>query len=153
MGNCLPRYPRRRNYATEQPHWRHHGPRCIPSAPRWVSEEDISDHSGKFLPPTQTHRAGHEWKKEQVEFEDCPICLEKMTDTTMNMVLTRCAHLFHTPCILMWLDDRDTCPLCNGRVPEERGIDVVKPWIAKSWRKLTNIERKKLIRGVLYSCQ
>ena len=45
-----------------------------------------------------------------VEGEDCPICMETL-DT--NVIVTHCAHKFHSNCLMEWNRQNTTCPLCR----------------------------------------
>lgn len=65
------------------------------------------------------------------EYENCSICLnstEKMSKWTRlskglstvemepeNITLS-CHHVFHTPCIMKWLQKHDTCPNCRTKI-------------------------------------
>ena len=43
----------------------------------------------------------------------CPICLE---DYVSGATLRRlhCSHQFHKPCLDKWLEQKATCPICQG---------------------------------------
>ncbi|KAI9120353.1 hypothetical protein K1719_007386 [Acacia pycnantha] len=47
---------------------------------------------------------------------NCTICLE---DFSVDSEATRmpCLHLFHSKCIINWLENRNTCPLCRFQMP------------------------------------
>ena len=45
--------------------------------------------------------------------EDCPICLEKITEDKAS--LQGCVHVFHLNCIKKWLERNRTCPVCRKR--------------------------------------
>lgn len=50
---------------------------------------------------------------------ECLICQENMRQREQRTLLT-CGHSFHTECIMCWLPDHQTCPVCreNVRVAE-----------------------------------
>ena len=54
-------------------------------------------------------------EREEIEEEEedtCPICLEKLSDTTNGQVVeTRCGHTFHKNCIENISGNR--CPICR----------------------------------------
>ena len=43
------------------------------------------------------------------EISDCTICLE----SEGTMIPTVCGHNFHTNCLMEWLKDHDSCPVCR----------------------------------------
>eukprot|EP00002_Diphylleia_rotans_P025955 TRINITY_DN5151_c0_g1_i1.p1 TRINITY_DN5151_c0_g1~~TRINITY_DN5151_c0_g1_i1.p1 ORF type:complete len:451 (+),score=70.51 TRINITY_DN5151_c0_g1_i1:69-1421(+) len=45
------------------------------------------------------------------EFQNCPVCLDKMDPATDPVLVTICNHLFHTNCLSKWQDD--SCPVCR----------------------------------------
>ena len=46
------------------------------------------------------------------ESDDCCICYEPLKDgVTMEL---ECHHRVHTPCGIMWLKQKQSCPLCRG---------------------------------------
>ncbi|XP_033113391.1 RING finger protein 24-like [Anneissia japonica] len=54
--------------------------------------------------------------------DSCPVCLEDFTPGE-KLGQTPCHHTFHLHCISTWLQQRNTCPICNARprpVPTER---------------------------------
>ena len=47
----------------------------------------------------------------------CTICLERMyINDTQYIFATDCDHYFHTKCIVKWLKDNNTCPICRNRI-------------------------------------
>jgi hypothetical protein len=48
----------------------------------------------------------------------CPICLSNYLDTPEEQVCgspnPKCTHMFHTDCILKWLEQKPTCPCCRA---------------------------------------
>ncbi|KAF2499627.1 putative SNF2 family helicase [Lophium mytilinum] len=54
--------------------------------------------------------------------EDCPVCL----DTFKDPVITKCAHVFCTPCIERVIDTQHRCPMCRAEL-DALGTTTVKP--------------------------
>lgn len=51
------------------------------------------------------------------EGEKCAICLGEMLDAGVECVLlTQCGHAFHRICLIWWLNDHFTCPMCRQRI-------------------------------------
>jgi len=48
--------------------------------------------------------------------EDCPICLHPLRGTSSVRQLRACGHVFHRPCVDLWLLRSADCPLCKVRV-------------------------------------
>jgi hypothetical protein len=44
--------------------------------------------------------------------EECVICIEKMNQGSKKYKLY-CNHCYHKKCIITWLIEKPTCPLCN----------------------------------------
>merc|ERR1712013_846287 len=47
---------------------------------------------------------------------ECPICYEPLFDIGGVIAKAACGHRFHRDCILEWLRNHRTCPLCRHRV-------------------------------------
>ena len=50
----------------------------------------------------------------------CPICLEPLSDGREDAVLQMpCAkqHMFHRACLVQWLNDNNSCPVCRHCLP------------------------------------
>ncbi|GMH30229.1 hypothetical protein Nepgr_032072 [Nepenthes gracilis] len=52
-------------------------------------------------------------KGDDEDGEECAICIDEIDDGGA-CVETSCRHLFHLPCILRWLADNESCPLCRS---------------------------------------
>ncbi|XP_030519407.1 E3 ubiquitin-protein ligase SGR9, amyloplastic-like [Rhodamnia argentea] len=48
----------------------------------------------------------------------CCICLEELNGVDKVMEIP-CSHLFHSKCIVKWLERTDSCPLCRSKVEVE----------------------------------
>lgn len=59
--------------------------------------------------------------------EDCPICF----DTYKDPVITKCAHIFCTPCLERVIELQGKCPMCRAEL-ESFGSTTVKPAIETS---------------------
>jgi len=44
--------------------------------------------------------------------KDCAICMEDLT--SVDLMITRCGHQFHSTCMITHLKRQDNCPLCRG---------------------------------------
>ncbi|GJN03719.1 hypothetical protein PR202_ga21195 [Eleusine coracana subsp. coracana] len=47
---------------------------------------------------------------------DCAICLQDLPPASQALMLP-CSHLYHSSCIVPWLQRRNSCPLCRSRLP------------------------------------
>ena len=59
--------------------------------------------------------------------EDCPICF----DTYKDPVITKCAHIFCTPCLERVIELQGRCPMCRAEL-ESFGSTTVKPAVETS---------------------
>jgi len=44
-----------------------------------------------------------------IKEEDCPICLNNLK----NPAHLPCGHAFHSDCILNWIENKKSCPICR----------------------------------------
>ena len=49
---------------------------------------------------------------------ECSICQEDF-QAGANVVKLPCRHLYHTDCVIHWLETNNTCPLCRLELPKE----------------------------------
>ena len=49
---------------------------------------------------------------------DCCICMSKMESGEKLIKWTKCNHIFHSHCILDWIPEKPSCPLCREPLPE-----------------------------------
>ena len=58
---------------------------------------------------------------------DCPICFEKIEDTTSNSVSTNCGHRFHCTCFVLLFknrcNDEIKCPICRVELLPSKSDD------------------------------
>lgn len=50
---------------------------------------------------------------ERVTGMDCPICLTELSTAVSRMEL-RCSYLFHKVCVMKWLKENNSCPICRA---------------------------------------
>lgn len=47
---------------------------------------------------------------------ECTICLEDLGEKVSCRVFPNCKHIFHTHCIINWLEINQTCPICRTQL-------------------------------------
>ncbi|KAL1206480.1 E3 ubiquitin-protein ligase BIG BROTHER [Cardamine amara subsp. amara] len=45
---------------------------------------------------------------------DCPICLTELSSEMSRMELP-CSHVFHSECVVKWLNNSTSCPICRAQ--------------------------------------
>lgn len=50
--------------------------------------------------------------------KQCPVCMKEFEENDNGKQLP-CQHLFHTSCILPWLNITNTCPVCRDELPTD----------------------------------
>ena len=45
--------------------------------------------------------------------KQCSICLSEIKENK-NVCITECMHEYHTSCLLKWLVNNETCPICRN---------------------------------------
>eukprot|EP00347_Sterkiella_histriomuscorum_P012527 403368233 len=55
---------------------------------------------------------------EEVETPLCTICQENLPIGEKAMIIP-CGHIFHPDCVLPWLKDHNTCPVCRYELPSD----------------------------------
>ncbi|MCO5602396.1 hypothetical protein L7F22_056527 [Adiantum nelumboides] len=53
----------------------------------------------------------------QLEYT-CGICLEDLSSEDKVFLFPNCIHFFHVPCVLKWLSNNASCPICRKMVIE-----------------------------------
>jgi hypothetical protein len=43
----------------------------------------------------------------------CPICLDDMMERVDELLKLKCPHIYHMNCILEWLENKTSCPVCR----------------------------------------
>jgi hypothetical protein len=76
----------------------------------------------KNLPLTQVMKDRLRLMKLNVEMmceqPSCPICSDDYT-LAEEIVRLPCAHVFHHPCVMPWLESKKTCPICRFEFKNE----------------------------------
>jgi hypothetical protein len=67
----------------------------------------------------------------------CSICQVNLEEGERVRAISKCQHLFHSPCLEPWLDSHNTCPLCRITITE-----TVTPTNAYLTNLLTFIEER-----------
>ncbi|PKI75121.1 hypothetical protein CRG98_004456 [Punica granatum] len=52
------------------------------------------------------------------DLESCPICLDDMAGCNLELLKMPCQHVFHSLCIVRWLETTNSCPLCRCRLED-----------------------------------
>ncbi|BFY99030.1 hypothetical protein BsWGS_02070 [Bradybaena similaris] len=47
--------------------------------------------------------------------DTCPVCLDEFKSGE-KLAICQCKHGFHSRCLLLWLEQRNTCPMCKAPV-------------------------------------
>ena len=55
-------------------------------------------------------------KYDDPDREDCIICSNNDIFTYKSWIKLGCSHYFHKHCIDIWLEDKDSCPICKQDV-------------------------------------
>lgn len=76
------------------------------------------------------------------EFKEgmCAVCLSEFKEGDEVRVLPQCAHLFHVPCIDMWLYSHSSCPLCRAEMTIPRRLHVAASMLDSSGGRLPELE-------------
>ncbi|CAN8065593.1 unnamed protein product [Agarophyton chilense] len=57
-------------------------------------------------------------KNEKGQLSSCPICTEQFELRQVARKLP-CAHVFHSDCVIPWLKQHCTCPMCRRELPTD----------------------------------
>lgn len=53
-------------------------------------------------------------KRKKPNSEMCAICLKCINNHNRFLENKYCSHIFHHDCIMKWLEEKDTCPMCRS---------------------------------------
>ncbi|XP_037302793.1 E3 ubiquitin-protein ligase RNF181-like [Manduca sexta] len=80
------------------------------------------------LPPPASREAVGQIPEVTIDSNDksCPICLKKFQVGDKGKQMP-CHHIFHTTCILTWLERTNSCPFCRYELPtDNEGYEAFK---------------------------
>ena len=60
----------------------------------------------------------HSCKFDQA-LNDCPICMDSLTDNFDNPYILKCGHGFHSKCIFQYLQSNYKCPICKVSIGDQ----------------------------------
>jgi hypothetical protein len=86
----------------------HHPPRRRSIDPRRRSIDPAPAASIEAVPTVEVSEPG----------ETCTICKEDLPLAAAARRLP-CRHLYHSPCIVSWLELRNSCPICRCHLPSD----------------------------------
>jgi hypothetical protein len=59
--------------------------------------------------------------------EECPICAEEFEMDCIVVKLPNCGHIFHSHCVVDWLNRKCTCPVCRFEYPtDDHGFEKAR---------------------------
>lgn len=78
--------------------------------------------------PPATDEALHNLARKPVDKEmlssearaECPICIDDLKEGDMAVLLP-CKHWFHEECVVLWLKEHNTCPICRSAIEKREG--------------------------------
>ncbi|KAK1355448.1 hypothetical protein POM88_048704 [Heracleum sosnowskyi] len=78
----------------------------------------VKNNSEKFIKSLKIKRTTSAFLKrvEKVE-EPCSICHIDF-DVNQKICILECGHMFHESCIVEWVREKNTCPLCRRKLYE-----------------------------------
>ncbi|KAL6336382.1 hypothetical protein AAG906_014554 [Vitis piasezkii] len=82
-----------------------------------VVTTSMQDEAMKIVPATKS--SIDKLEKVKMKLDDrCSICLEEFTSGMEEVARMPCSHVYHTPCIVKWLEYNHLCPLCRFEMPK-----------------------------------
>jgi transmembrane E3 ubiquitin-protein ligase len=58
------------------------------------------------------------------EQRECVICMSQIYDQYKTYMVTPCGHVFHTRCLVRWMEVKLECPTCRAALPEVDDDDL-----------------------------
>jgi len=88
---------------------------AISSLRRTLITKELKTERGRLV--TKVDECGYRWGEDESVLE-CPVCTEelKCDDEALEMP---CLHLFHSSCLLPWLNTHNNCPVCRFQLPTD----------------------------------
>ncbi|KAI8915625.1 hypothetical protein EDD86DRAFT_966 [Gorgonomyces haynaldii] len=83
------------------------------------------DSGKKGPPPASKHFRMNLEKKRPSQDATCAICQDDFEHLATHLP---CSHVFHSSCILPWLQLHNTCPVCRVEFPTEEPEDDEGEW-------------------------
>lgn len=80
--------------------------------------------TGKILSLRERYATSAESTRKNNSFSKmakCALCLEERSETSATI----CGHLFCWTCILDWLDQKEECPVCRGRISKSTVVFLI----------------------------
>ena len=84
-------------------------------AQKGVAPDEQAAQSAATPVPSRDSRAPQAPASPRTEAQECPICLESLTETGATMLTTSCGHQFCASCLRAATARSAACPLCRGR--------------------------------------
>ncbi|KAK9075055.1 hypothetical protein SSX86_003374 [Deinandra increscens subsp. villosa] len=82
-----------------------------------------TDGSGRRGPPPAAKSAVenlHTVEVKPTDIETCAVCKDKVFNNEGRIAKQlECGHMYHSECIIPWLDSRNTCPVCRYELPTD----------------------------------
>jgi len=60
-------------------------------------------------------KLSNEQKEEEKQIV-CKLCSSAITQTDHVLQIDSCNHIFHKDCLLTWIKDKETCPICGEKI-------------------------------------
>ncbi|SCO54636.1 uncharacterized protein FFNC_15603 [Fusarium fujikuroi] len=98
--------------------WRHF------DMPVWIFIENMQVNPSSGAAPPATEGALKSLERKLVDTNmlnlqgrlDCTICIDEMEEGAVIIRLPPCQHYFHADCVIRWLKEHSTCPICRKSI-------------------------------------